>query len=369
MLHGLSKALRAVAACFPAANRICSALNLHAAAAEETVIKAHLTLFERHGQRYYFERRAGLVCIRQGLIPPLQALCIGKDLILFLLRRRFFDRFFSLIADVEKIIKVISAYRRHCKYLPCFHIHRDSARSVLNVVILDGLIQRLFNIMLDREVNRCYKIKAIFGTGVALVLVKQKIGAVGIGKAHVFSRRSTQSGVILRFHPVKAVVIGSDKAYHMAGKRGIRIVSFRIALQPDALELILVFKFAHLVGSLFFDLARNGHIPRAVILGFFQDILLVEAEDLGKLIGNKLPVFVVHGDLRRAKVHIIDICAHCENVHVAVVYRSALGRCSRFAKLLAHGKLLIFGMIAHLQDIKPHCKHRKRKYAAHCHQK
>lgn len=93
---------------------------------------------------------------------------------------------FSLIADVEKIIKVISAYRRHCKYLPGFHIHRDSARSVLNVVILDGLIQRLFNIMLDREVNRCYKIKAIFGTGVALVLVKQKIGAVGIGKAHVF---------------------------------------------------------------------------------------------------------------------------------------------------------------------------------------
>ena len=256
----------------------------------------------------------------------MQTLCIGKNLILLLLRRSFVYGVFSLVADVEEIIKVISAYRRHCKYLPRFYIHCDSARTVLNVIILNSLIQRLFNIVLYRKIDRCYKIKAVFGACVTFVLIKQEIGAVGIGKAHIFPRRSGESGIVLCLHPVKAVVIGSDKAYHMAGKRRIRIISFRIALQTNALELILVFKLAHLVGSLLFDLARNGNIPRAVILSLFKDVLPVETEDLGELIGNKLPVFAVHGDLRRAQIYVIDICAHCENVHIAVVYRSALSR-------------------------------------------
>ena len=147
------------------------------------------------------------------------------------------------------------------------------------IIVLDRLIQRLFHVMLYGEVDGRDKVEAVLCAGVALILVKQQIGAVGICKAHVSAGDAAQRGIVLRLYPVKAVVVRSDKAYDVAGKRRIRIVALCVAFKADALESIFVFELAHLIGRFLFDLARKSDIPRAAVLSLFEYILALKSED------------------------------------------------------------------------------------------
>ena len=187
---------------------------------------------------------------------------------------------FCLIAHIEKIIQVISADGGHGKYLAGLNVHRDSTRPVLDIVILHCLIERFFDIMLYRKINCRHKVVAVFRARIALELIKKQVGTVSVCKTHILTRRSAQRGIILCLDSVESVVIGADKAYNMAGKRRVRIISLCVAFKAHALELIFVFKFAYLVGGLFFDLACNGDIPRAVILGFFEYVLTIKPQYL-----------------------------------------------------------------------------------------
>ena len=368
MLHGLRERLTAVTGGFPAAHRGSSALHLNAAATAEAVVKAYYTLLECHGKSDYLKSRAGLVGVRQCLVAPLQTLCIGEKLIFLFFSGGFVYHAFRLVADIKEIVEIIPAKGCHGKYLAGVDIHYNRTRAVFYIIILDGLIERFFNIVLYAHVDGRHDIAAVFGSVISLILVKQKVGSVCVSRTHILAVRTAQGGVILGLNAVKSDVIRADKANHMTGKRRVRIIALCVAFKAHALEIVIFFELPHLVGKLGFELFCNGHIPRAGVLRFFKDGIIVKIQYLGKVFCDKLWVLAIHFYLRRTEIHILDICAHRQNILISVVYRASGGGSTRLTELLADSKILIFLVISYLEYIQSCGKRQKCKYAAHCHQ-
>ena len=191
----------------------------------------------------------------------MKALGVSQKLLLFLLGHGAVNGALSLVADVKEVVQIIASDGRHGKYLAGIDVHGYGSRAVLYIIILDRLIQRFFNIVLYCKINRRNKIQAVFRACIALVLVKQEVGAVSVGRPHIFAGCTAERGVILSLQTVKAVIIRTHKAYHMAGERGIWIIALGVAFKAHTLEAVLRLEFADLIGSLLLDLFCDRNIP------------------------------------------------------------------------------------------------------------
>ena len=98
-------------------------------------------------------------------------------------RRRVDDRL-RLLAHCQKIIWVIPVKRSHCEYSSRVDVHRDRACAVERIVIDDGLTQMLFDKILDRRIDRRDNVAAIFPRNMRGILLKHRLGPIGVCFAH-----------------------------------------------------------------------------------------------------------------------------------------------------------------------------------------
>ena len=180
------------AAVFPALQRAAAAQHVHAAAAVEAGVLVHNALFKGHGQGDYLEGRSGLVGVRDGLVAPLLLLGKGVELVILLLALcggAYLG--LGLGADGLVIVQVEIAKGHHRQYSTRVNLHTDSRRAVLDVVVLHGLGEVLFDVALDDSVYRQGQAVAVVGVHVVLVALVEHIRPRRGGGAHdvaVFAR-------------------------------------------------------------------------------------------------------------------------------------------------------------------------------------
>ena len=261
MLNRLRERLRTVAAGLPALQRVGSAEHIRAAAAVEGGAVVHQTFLQRHGQRDDLECGAGLIRIGQRLVAPLKLLRRAEQLRRFLVAFRCVDLRLCLLADSLIVVQVKVAERGHAQNCAGVGVHGDRRRAVLHVVVLHGLLQVLFHVILDRRVERERHVLAVGGVVIILVIDEEHIRAVAVRGAHHASLAAGQRVVIAVFNAGQAAVVRSDKADDVRGQTAVRIIALGVRLDLDADDVVLFLERAHLIRDVALHLARDDLIP------------------------------------------------------------------------------------------------------------
>ena len=197
MLYRLGQRLGTVAAVLPALERGAAAEHVHAASAVEARVLAHHALLERHGESDYLEGRAGLVGIRDCLVSPLLLLGEGIELIVLVLALSYAAYLgLGLGTDGLVVVEVKIAKRHHRQYSTRVNLHTDSRRAVLDVVVLHGLGEVLFDVALDDSVYRQGQAVAVVGVHVVLVALVEHIRPRRGGGAHDVAVLAREQAVI-----------------------------------------------------------------------------------------------------------------------------------------------------------------------------
>ena len=261
MLHRLRERLGAVPPALPAAYRRGAAQNADVAAAEEAVAFRHASLFKRHRERDYLEGRPRLVGVRERLIAPLPCLRRSKKLLRLLRGGSRIDHSLSFIAHGQEVIQIIAIYGGHGEYRAGIHIHCDRSGSVLDIVILNGLLEMLLYIILDGRVYRRDDVISVLARTELLELAEQQLRAVGVCRPYCPTGHTGERRFVLRLYALQAVVVRTDEADKVTCKGGIRIVALCVGLQPDTAKIVFGFELAYLLRVLRLDLALDRHIP------------------------------------------------------------------------------------------------------------
>ena len=365
MLDGLRQVLTAVAGRFPALERIGTAEHVRAAAAVKRRIFIDHALFERHGQRDDLERRAGLVGVRQGLVAPLLRLRGGEHLGLLVGIRFGVNGLLILVADLLIVVQVKVAERDHAENGAAVGVHGDGRGAILHVVVLDRLLQVLFEVILDRGVDGQVHVVALCLIVVVLVVDKEHIRATVIRRADDAPGAAGQIAVIALLQAVEAVVVLPDEADDVRGQIAVGVIALRVRLDLHAGEVVLLLERAHFFRHFRLDLALDDLIPAVGILRHGQDLIIIDVEDLGKFARDQLRIFFVLDDLGRADEDRIGRGVHGQDLAVRIVDRAARGRDLRRAHLLVDRHFFVLVMVYDHDIEQLDAKDSKCKDAAH----
>ena len=365
MLDGLREVLTAVAGRLPALEGIGTAEHVRAAAAVKRRVFIDHALFERHGQRDDLERRAGLIGVRQGLVAPLLRLRSGEQLGLLVGVGLGVDGLLILVADLLIIVEVKVAERDHAEDSTAVGVHGDGRRTILHVVILDRLLQVLFEVILDGGVDGQVHVVALRLVVVILVVDKEHIRAAVVRRADDAAGAAGQIAVIALLEAVAALVVLPDEADDVRGETAVGIIALRIRLDLDADELILFFERAHLFRHVRLDLALDDLIPAVGVFRHGQDLIIIDVEDLGKFACDQLRVLFVLGNLGWADEDRVDRGIHGQDLAVRVIDRTARGRDLRLAHLLVDRHFFVLVMVYNHDIEQLDAKDSKCKDAAH----
>lgn len=122
-------------------------------AAVKRRVFAHHALLERHGQRDDLERRAGLVGVRERLVAPLLLLRGSQQLRALVGIGLGVNGLLIPVADLLVVVQVEISERDHAEDRAGARVHGDGGRAVLHVIVLDRLLQVLFEVILDGRVD------------------------------------------------------------------------------------------------------------------------------------------------------------------------------------------------------------------------
>ena len=177
------------------------------------------------------------------------------------------------------MVQIIAVDGGHGQNPAGIHVHGDGPCAVLDVVILHGLFQVLFHIVLYGGVHRQHQVIAVLAGAVLLKGAEQQLCAVGVGGPQGPSGAAGKGGVVFGLDPFQAGVVHAHKADEMAGKAGIGVIALGVRLQADALQAVFRLEAADLIRLLCLHLPGHGHIPGAGTARLFQYIIVVKPKD------------------------------------------------------------------------------------------
>ena len=151
----------------------------------------------------------------------------------------------------------------------------------MDIIVLHGLLEVLFNKILYRGINGRHDIAAVLAGTKFLEAGVKHFRPIGIGRAYRLSLSAGKRLLIPCFNALEAVIVRADEADKMAGKRGVGVITLYIRLKPDAVQVVFQLELADPIRGLAFDLSRDGHIPRAASGRFLQYIIIVKPKYLG----------------------------------------------------------------------------------------
>lgn len=152
----------------------------------------------------------------------------------------------------------------------------------MHVVVLDRLLQVLFEVILDGRVDGQVHVVALRLVVIILVVDKEHIRAAVVRRADDAAGAAGEVAVIALLKTVAALVVLPDKADDVRGQTAVGIVPLGIRLDLDADELFLFFERAHLFRHVRLDLALDDLIPAVGVFRHAQDLIIIDVENLGK---------------------------------------------------------------------------------------
>ena len=235
----------------------------------------------------------------------------------------------------------------------------------MHVVVLDRLLQVLFEVILDGRVDGQVHVVALRLVIVILVVDKEHIRAAVVRRADDAAGAAGEVAVIALLKTVTSLVVLPDKADDVRGQTAVGIVPLGIRLDLDADELLLFFERTHLFRHVRLDLALDDLIPAVGVFRHAQDLIIIDVQNLGKFARDHLRVFLVRGDLGRADEDRVDRGIHGQDFAVRVIDRAARGRDLRLAYLLVDRHFFILVMVYDHDVEQLDTKDSKCKDAAH----
>ena len=271
----------------------------------------------------------------------------------------------GLGTDGLVIVEVKIAKRHHRQYSTRVNLHTDCRRAVLDVVVLHGLGEVLFNVILDDGVNGEAYAVAVAGVYIVLVARVEHIRARRGGRAHDIAALAREHAVIAGFYTAETGVVQSHEADDVRGHAAVGVIALCVGLDLDAYVAAVGFELPYLLGHVLLHLAGHDLVPGVRVPRLFEDGLVVHAEDLGETARDGLLVLVVALYLGGAYVHGIHARAHGEHYAVAVIYRASRGAYRGLAHLLGDRRSLVLVVLHYLDLVQPRAEHQKSSYAAH----
>ena len=351
------------------------------ASAIEGAVVVDDAFLQRGGHHHRLEGGPGLIGQPHVLIGPLLELGVTQCLgVLLLADGGVVFQLLQLgrlggVHNAVGVVEVIVRRAGHGQHRPGVRFHHQAEAAVGDIKLLNALLQRLLCVHLDGGVNG----------GVDVVAV-HRVGIAGVSRRHLRSRGvfggddlpvlARQVQVVQGLQAIRALVGLVDKADDLGGHGGVGIVSFGVGGQVEAsLQIVLVNKGADLVGHVVLHLFRQHLVGRLGLLQPGHDILPVQAQNLGHLVGDEIIGGLHLGLLLRlyggfgagiAKlvlfVHlhrgqhvpgreddILHRAADGQDIPVGIVDGAPVGRGGNLPGLLGDGLILQLLMLHHLE--------------------
>ena len=270
-----------------------------------------------------------------------------------------------LVVDLLVIVGIVASQCGHAQHLAGVDIHDDAEGAVAHIILFDGLLQVLLQIVLHGHIQGQNQGIAIRGVVVFFIGIEHFGAAVSLGgddRAGV----SREGGVVVGLQAFAAHVVRIHKAQHLGGHGAVGIVAPGVELQiDDAGELIVIDELAHLLRRLLGHLTLDGAVVILGLGGLLPDKVRVHLQEVGKPRGDevdghrriiflpRLPLFILGLDAALQIVGIDENGLHRgrggQNVHIAVVDHAPGRGESGASGLVANGHLFILVVIGNHQ--------------------
>ena len=231
--QAVPEGLQAVAGGPPAVNGIGPALHGDAAGAGVGGLLGDHALLQAHGVGTHLEHRAGVVGVRDSLVPPLLQLGLIEGRVLLVLGQGVDLGLQVLVVDGKGVVGVIGRGGGQAQNGPGVHVHHNGHGAVLYVELVHALCQVFFQDALHGLIDGEHQVVAILGLHILLIL-KGHIGAQGIAGGDQPPRGAPQLRVVLQLHPVQALAVGAGKSQHRGGHRPIGVIALVILNKAHA---------------------------------------------------------------------------------------------------------------------------------------
>ena len=259
------------------------------------------------------------------------------------------------------IVGIVASQCGHAQHLAGVDIHDDAEGAVEHIILFDGLLQVLLQIVLHRHIQGQNQGIAVGSVVVFFIGIEHLGAAVSLGgddRAGV----SREGGVVVGLQAFAAHVVRIHKAQHLGGHGAVGIVAPGVELQiDDAGELIVIDELAHLLRRLLGHLALDGAVVILGLGGLLPDKVRVHLQKVREPRGDevdghrriiflpRLPLFILGLDAALQIVGIDENGLHRgrggQNVHIAVVDHAPGRGESGASGLVANGHLLILVVI------------------------
>ena len=207
------------------------------------------------------------------------------------------------------------------------------------------------------------QVAAVFRVEILVVLVEHG-AAVAVARGDDHTVLAGQLVVVRRLKAHRtAEVIG--KADDLRGERPLGIGPLARRTNENALEVVLIDEFAHLVGKLIVRLFLELFVLRVRFLHLFEDVSGVKVQNFSKAARDQVLILIVFDDLLRRDENILRRGGHRQDGAVSIVDRAAARLHRGAQRLLAHSDGLELVMLSDLPVIEFGEEQHKRQHAEH----
>ena len=254
---------------------------------------AHGTGVQRSGAGDELEHTARLVQVAHCLVAPLGLLCqLQRGGALFA-GKGVHGLAGALVVDHTRLVGVVGGGGGHSQYSPGVHVHYDAHCPGGNVMLLHGIIQRVFKVMLDVCVNGQPQAAALQRHPLGLVALFQRIAPCVDRRQHhaVFPGENV---VVLQLQPAHTGIVHVCKAQHRGQKFPLRIPAFGILIDADAGDAVHFAESPHRVGSLPLHAVAQKAVVGGAVAELFQQFRFVQIQDFRKAFCGQSKLFFRH---------------------------------------------------------------------------
>ena len=276
-------------------------VNNERTAAGEGCVVADLSLFKRHRRGTHFEYRTGHICIGDRLVTPHGGQRLVSSFFAF-----FFGFFIDLRLNVRgkrvRVVEVIAVGGDHRDNSARVYVHSNADSAVFYVVLLDSLRHILFADRLDRFVYGEVDVVSVLSLDILLVL-ERHICSARVAGGNYSAGIAREVIIVFEFNALKTLFVRAGEADNAGRELFLGVVALVVVQQLDNAVAVVILgqlfgELHDLVALIDLDLALNNYIV-ALLLGFFEDVLIIDAQDLRQSARGSLALLVVFEVYRR----------------------------------------------------------------------
>ena len=233
------------------------------------------------------EHAARFVQVAHGLVAPLGLLGQLQGGRPLLPREGIYGGAGSFVVEDARLVGVVGRGGGHGQHGPGVHVQHDAHGTGGHMVFLYGIIQRIFEIMLNVGVDGQPQAAALHRELLGLVALLQRV-APGVHGGEHHAVLPGELLVVFQLQPAHSGVVHIGKAQHRRQKLPLRVPALAVLIDTDAGDAVFLAEIPHGIRHGTLHPVAQQTVVGGAVPELFQQGGFVQLQNLRKTVGGQL---------------------------------------------------------------------------------